>query len=345
MAEPMQVALAGFGLAGSVFHAPLIAATEGLELRTVVTGNPERAEQVHAQYPDARVVERAEAVFEAAAEHDLLVVATPNRSHVPLALAALEAGLHVVVDKPLATSAADGRRVVEAARERDRVASVFQNRRFDGDFLTVQRLIESAELGDVLRFESRFERWRPEPKPDSWRERGEAEEGGGLLFDLGSHLIDQALVLFGPVANVYAEVDRRRPAVEADDDVFVALEHESGVRSHLWASAVAAQLGPRLRVLGSKAAYVKWGLDPQEAQLSEGLRPGDSGYGYERQDRFGELGSDNETRRIPTEPGAYPRYYELLRDAITEGTPAPSPAEDGVEVLEVIEKARSLARD
>jgi predicted dehydrogenase len=343
MAEPLRVALAGYGLAGSVFHAPLIAATDGLELRTVVTGNPERAEQVRAQYPGAHVVERAEAVFEAAGEHDLLVVATPNRSHVPLGLAALEAGLHVVVDKPLATSAADGRRLVEAGREHARLVSVFQNRRFDGDFLTLRRLIGAGELGDVLRFESRFERWRPEPKPDSWRERGEAEEGGGLLFDLGSHLIDQALVLFGPVAHVYAEVDRRRPGVEADDDVFVALQHESGVRSHLWASAVAAQLGPRLRVLGSQAAYVKWGLDPQEAQLSEGLRPTDSGYGYERQERFGELGSDTNTRRIPTEPGAYQRYYEELRDAVIEGTPAPSPAEDGVEVLEIIEEARSLS--
>ncbi|HEY8769268.1 MAG TPA: Gfo/Idh/MocA family oxidoreductase [Thermoleophilaceae bacterium] len=344
MAEPLRVALAGYGLAGSVFHAPLIAATDGLELRTVVTSNPERAEQVRTLHPGARVVERAEAVFEAADEHDLLVVATPNRSHVPLGLAALEAGLHVVVDKPLATSAADGRRLVEAARERDRLVSVFQNRRFDGDFLTARRLIESGELGDVLRFESRFERWRPEPKPGSWRERGEAEEGGGLLFDLGSHLIDQALVLFGPVANVYAEVDRRRPGVQADDDVFVALQHESGARSHLWASAVAAQLGPRLRVLGSRAAYVKWGLDPQEAQLSEGTRPGNPGYGRERDERFGTLGRDNDTRRIRTEPGAYERYYELLRDAIAEGSPPPSPAEDGVAVLELIEAARKNAQ-
>lgn len=340
MAEPLRVALAGYGLAGSVFHAPLIAATDGLELRTVVTSNPERAEQVRAQHPGAQVADRAEAVFEAAGEHDLFVVAAPNRSHLALGLAALEAGLHVVVDKPLATSAADGRRLVEAGREHERLVSVFQNRRFDGDFLTVRRLIEAGELGDVLRFESRFERWRPEPKAGSWRERGEAEEGGGLLFDLGSHLIDQALVLFGPVANVYAEVDRRRPGVEADDDVFVALEHESGVRSHLWASAVAAQLGPRLRVLGSKAAYVKWGLDPQEAQLSDGLRPGDPGYGRERDDRFGELGRENDTRRIRTDPGTYQTYYQRLRDAITEGAPPPSPAEDGVRVLELIEQAR-----
>jgi predicted dehydrogenase len=195
----------------------------------------------------------------------------------------------------------------------------------------------------VLRFESRFERWRPEPKPDSWRERGEAEEGGGLLFDLGSHLIDQALVLFGPAQVEYAEVDRRREGVQADDDVFVALEHESGVRSHLWASAVAAQLGPRLRVLGSEAAYVKWGLDVQEEQLRDGMRVGDPGYGREPEERFGTLGTDDEQRRIETEPGAYLRYYEQLRDAILNDTLPPSPVQDGVAVLELIEAARTAS--
>jgi scyllo-inositol 2-dehydrogenase (NADP+) len=156
-----------------VFHAPLIAATEGLELATVVTGNPERAERVRAEHPGARVVDSPEVAF--ADEHDLFVVATPNRTHVPIGLAALEAGLHLVVDKPLATSVGDGRRLADAARDASRVASVFQNRRFDGDFLTVRALIEAGELGDVQRFESRLERWRPEPKPGSWRERGAPE--------------------------------------------------------------------------------------------------------------------------------------------------------------------------
>jgi predicted dehydrogenase len=335
MADALRVALAGFGLAGRVFHAPLIAATPGLELATVVTGNEERAEQARAAYPGVQVVADADAAL---AEHDLFVVATPNRSHVPLALGALEAGLHVVIDKPLAVSAADGQRVVDAAREAGRVASVFQNRRFDGDFLTARGLIEAGELGDVWRFESRFERWRPEPKPGAWRERGEPDEGGGLLYDLHSHLIDQALQLFGPVASLHAEIDRRRPGVQADDDAFVALEHESGVRSHLWASAVAAQLGPRFRILGSRAAYVKWGLDPQEPQLDSGLRPGDPGYGEDPDD--GMLGTDDDKRPVKTERGRYEAYYEQLRDAITDGAPPPSPAQDGVKVLELIEEAR-----
>jgi predicted dehydrogenase len=306
-----------------------------------VTSDPNRRDRAQADHPGARVVDSAGAAL--GVEHDLAVVAAPNSAHLELGLAALEAGMHVVVDKPLATSAADGRRLDEMARSKGRVLSVFQNRRFDGDFLTVRRLVEAGELGSAIRFESSFERWRPEPKPGSWRERGGPEEGGGLLFDLGSHLIDQALVLFGPARVAHAEVDRRRQGVEADDDVFVALEHEGGVRSHLRASAVTAQLGPRFRVLGSDAAFVKWGLDPQEEQLKDGLRPGDSGYGDEPEESFGTLGSDAESHPVATEPGAYQRYYEELRDAIRDGAPPPSPAKDGVAVLELIEAARAAS--
>jgi len=341
MPAPLRVALVGYGLAGSAFHAPLIAATDGLELATIVTSSPERRERALSEHPGARLVPQAEAAL--GPDHDLAVVATPNRTHLPLGLAALDAGLHVLIDKPLATSAADGRRLALAARERGRELSVFHNRRFDGDFLTGRRLINGGALGRVTRFENRFERWRPEPKAGSWRERGAPEEGGGLLYDLGSHLIDQALALFGPATGVYAEIERRRPGVEADDDVFVALQHEGGVRSHLWASAVAPWLGPRLRVLGSRAAYVKWGLDPQEQQLRAGMRPDDRDFGREPEEQWGALGTDVRRRRIETERGAYPRFYELLRDAIREGSPPPSPAEEGIAVLEVIEAARAAA--
>jgi predicted dehydrogenase len=334
MADDLDVALAGFGLAGRVFHAPLIAATDGLELAAVVTTNPERRAQVESEYPGVRVVDTAEEALDA----DVFVVATPNKSHVPLGLAAVEAGLHLVVDKPLAPSAADGRRLVEAARDTGLVASVFQNRRFDGDFMTARRLIEEGRLGRVLRFESRFERWRPEVKPDAWRELGDPEEGGGLLLDLHSHLIDQALQLFGPVTSLYSEVDRNRAGVRADDDVFVALQHENGTRSHLWASAVTAQLGPRYRILGTEAAYVKWGLDPQEPQLAEGMRPGDDGYGEGGED--GILGTDEEHAPVPTERGRYEAYYEQVRDAIRDAAPTPSPLEDGLAVLELIDEAR-----
>src|SRR5207342_1783605 len=193
---------------------------------------------------------------------DLLVVATPNDAHAPLALAAIALGKAVVVDKPMALTSAEATRVVDAARAAGTVLTVFQNRRWDTDQLTLRRLVSQGALGTVLRYESRFERWRPQPRPGSWREALPAEQGGGLLLDLGSHLVDQALHLFGPAVRVYAEVDARRG--ESDDDAFVAVEHAGGVRSHLWAGALAGAPGPRLRVLGSAGAYVVDPLDRQE---------------------------------------------------------------------------------
>lgn len=341
---PLRVGLVGYGLAGEVFHAPLIASTEGLELASIVTGNPERAGRARSQYPEARLVGRAEELWERAGEHDLVVVATPNRTHVPLASAALEAGLAAVVDKPFAASADDGRRLADLAARRGLLLTVFQNRRFDGDFLTVRRLVGEGELGQVQRYESRYERWRPELDAGSWRELGSAEEAGGVLFDLGSHLVDQALVLFGAVAQVYAEVDGRRPGTEVDDDVFLALTHDSGVRSHLWMSHTAAQGGPRMRVLGSNAAFVKWGVDGQEAALAAGVRPGDPDWGREPPERWGSLGADDDLRVVETEPGDYPRFYSELVHALREGAPPPVEPPEAIAALELIEAARESAR-
>ena len=256
----IRVALLGYGLAGAVFHAPLIAAVDGLELAAIVTRDDERRSRARRDHPGAALLDSPREVWERAGDLDLVVVAAPNRVHVPLARAAIEARLAVVVDKPLAASAEEGRSLVRDAREQGVMLTVFQNRRWDGDFLTLRGLLQEDALGQVARFESRFERWRPELSA-GWRESGEAEDAGGLLYDLGSHLVDQALCLFGPAVHVYAEVDIRRSGAQTDDDTFVALTHESGVRSHLWMSAVAAQPGPRFRVLGSRAAYVKYGLD------------------------------------------------------------------------------------
>jgi len=337
--QDLSVGLLGYGLAGSVFHAPLIATTPGMRLVAVVTGNPQRQEQVRGDHPGALVLGRAEELWERAGELDLAVVATPNRTHVPLALAALEAGLPVVVDKPLAPSAAEGRRLVGEAARRGLLLTTFHNRRWDGDFLTLRRLLAGDELGRVHRFESRFERWRPAVKA-VWKESGAPEEAGGLLFDLGSHLIDQALVLFGPVAAVHAELDRRRGGAQVDDDTFVALTHASGVHSHLWMSLVTAQQGPRLRVLGDRAAYVKYGLDVQEEALRAGARPGGPDWGREPQERWGQIGIDGALRAVPTDPGDYPRFYRGVAAALRAGGPPPVDPQDSVAVLEIIEMAR-----
>ena len=318
-----------------------MAATPGLRLTAVVTANPERAEHAARRHPEASVLASAEELWEQ--ELDLAVVATPNRSHVPLATAALEAGLAVVVDKPLAASAEDGRRLAALAEERGLPLAVFHNRRWDGDLLTVRRLIDEGRLGEVWRFESRFERWRPELRADAWRERGDPEEAGGVLFDLGSHLVDQALLLFGPVAEVRAEVDRRRPGAEVDDDVFIALAHESGVRSHLWASQAAARPGPRLRVLGSRAGYVKHGLDVQEDALRAGGQPGGPGWGREPPELWGTLGAGDDAEPVETEPGDYLRFYDGMVAALLDGAPVPVSAAEAVTVLEVLERALSDA--
>ncbi|MFJ7180225.1 Gfo/Idh/MocA family oxidoreductase [Streptomyces massasporeus] len=346
--SPLRVGLVGYGLAGSVFHAPLIAATEGLALDTVVTSNPVRQQQARAEFPDVRLAATPDELFDRAAELDLIVVASPNKTHVPLATTALKAGLPVVVDKPVAGTAAEARELAALAEERELLLSVFQNRRWDNDFLTLRKLLDEGELGDVWRFESRFERWRPKPK-GGWRESGDPAEIGGLLYDLGSHVVDQALVLFGPAASVYAETDIRRPGAETDDDTFIAITHAGGVRSHLHVSATTAQLGPRFRVLGSAAGYVKYGLDPQEAALRDGLRPGPD-WGVESESLWGRVGSGESPvtgggRAEPTLPGDYPAYYAAVAKALLEGAPNPVTAREAAAALDVLEAARRSARE
>ncbi|MFD3657332.1 Gfo/Idh/MocA family oxidoreductase [Streptomyces sp. 24-1644] len=347
---PLRVALVGYGLAGSVFHAPLIATTEGLVLDTVVTSNEERRAQARAEFPDVRFAASPDELWPRADELDLIVIASPNKTHVALAKAALQAGLPVVVDKPIAGTAAEARELAALADERGLLLSVFQNRRWDNDFRTLARLIADGELGDVQRFESRFERWRPQTK-GGWRESGDPLEIGGLLYDLGSHVVDQALTLFGPAVQVYAECDVRRPGASADDDTFVAITHANGVRSHLYVSATTAQLGPRFRVLGSRAGYVKYGLDPQEAALREGLRPAaGEPWGEEPQELWGRLGSGESPLTdggdpVRSLPGDYPAYYAAVTAALRGTGENPVTALQAAAALDVLEAARRSARE
>ena len=336
----LKVGLIGYGIAGAVFHAPLLATNPNLRLDAVVTANPQRQQQVRADHPDAAVVADMAGLLER--DLDLVVVASPNRTHFELTTAALDAGLPVVVDKPFVPTAQEGRALIEHAERVGQMLTVFQNRRWDNDLRTLAALIDGGELGAVHRFESRFERWVPTPKP-GWRESGGVEEAGGVLYDLGSHLVDQALVLFGPVESVYAQVDLRRPGVEVDDDSFVALTHAGGVRSHLWMSKFAAQHGPRFRVLGDRAGFTKYGLDPQETALREGRRPVDESWGAEPEELWGELGTIDGGRRVPTLPGAYPAFYDSVVAALRDGTAPPVDPADSVAGIEIIEAARRSA--
>ena len=345
MATDLRVALIGYGLGGRAFHAPLIAVTRGMTLTTIVTSNPERRAAAAQDFPDARVADSADDIWSNAKAHDLVVITTPNRFHVPLARASIAARIPVVIDKPMAATAQEARDLsAEAERERVPLAP-YHNRRWDGEMLTAQRLVSSGELGTVLRFESRLDRWRPTPTLDAWREGGAPEDAGGVLYDLGPHLIDQARVLFGPVTHVYAELDRRRPGVAVFDDVFIALTHASGVHSHLWTSSIAAQIGMRFRVLGTRAAYTKRDADIQEPALRSGLRPTEPGFGEDPESNWGLFGAGTDVRRLKTERGNYQRFYELTVPWLRDGAPPPVAPADAIAVLDIIEAAQRSAAE
>jgi scyllo-inositol 2-dehydrogenase (NADP+) len=342
---PLRTALIGYGLAGSIFHAPLIASVDGLALTVVVTSNDARATAAQERYPDVRVIPSVDELLRGPESVDLVVVASPNSTHVPIGLAVLEAGLPVVIDKPVAATAAAARQLRDAAATKHLLVTVYHNRRWDGDARTLGTLLAQGELGTVHRLESRYERWHPQIDAAAWRERADPEVAGGLLYDLGSHLIDQVLVLLGPVSTVYAEVGKVRPGAQVDDDIFLALTHRSGIRSHLWASATAANFGPRFRVLGSAGAYVKYGMDVQEEALRRGRTPHDPDWGMEPEAAWGQLGTPDRSHKIPTERGAYQDYYAGVRDALHNKTPPPVTIEQAIDVMVVIEAAQRSANE
>jgi predicted dehydrogenase len=334
--SPLRTAVIGFGTGGAVFHAPVIDAEPRLSLSAIVTGNPTRRAAALARYPKVTVPTSVADLWEHAEDIDLVVVTTPTRYHASLARAALSRGIPVVVDKPFTVTSEQAAELESLAAASGTLLTVFQNRRYDGDFRTVRKLIGEGALGAVHRFESRFERWRPEPKT-KWTDQGDPGDAGGITYDLGSHLIDQAVALFGAPLSVYAEINTRRAGARTDDDSFIALTHPGGVRSHLWMSALAPHLGPRFRVLGNKACYVKHGLDPQEAALGDGAIPGGPGWGAEPEDSWGFLSSGEETSAVPTEPGDYPAYYREVAEAVFTGGPPPVSAAEARQVIEIIE--------
>jgi scyllo-inositol 2-dehydrogenase (NADP+) len=343
MPDPLRAAVIGYGLAGSVFHAPLIASVEGMEVGAIVTGNPERRAQAEREHPSATLYASAEELWVDAEVYDLAVVATANRVHAPFAVQALERGFAVVVDKPMAATVEDAEAIAGAAEAAGRMATVFHNRRFDADFLTVRRLVNDGVLGDLTRLESRFDRFRAAPKEGAWRERAGPADAGGVLWDLGPHLIDQACVLFGDPTSVYAEVDVRRPGAVVDDDAFVALRFGGEQVAHLWMSQTAPIAGPRVRLSGLAGAYQHDAVDPQEDQLKAGLRPGDAEWGSEAPERYGRVATDGDERVVETVPGAWERYYEAVRDAIRgDGEPPVDPA-DGVRAVRLVQAARRSA--
>ncbi|MFS0732320.1 Gfo/Idh/MocA family oxidoreductase [Microbacterium sp. 1P10UB] len=329
----IRTGLIGFGSSGRVFHAPFLAADPAYSLDVIVTADAGRSGEARALYPDAATVASVDDLF--TGDLDLVVIGSPPATHHELATRAIEAGIAVVVDKPFAPTAAEARDLIDRATAAGVPLTVFQNRRWDGDFLALRGLLADGALGEVRRFESRFEWFKP-VEAKAWKIVG---PGSGMLFDLGTHLIDQALQLFGPVESHYAELDVRRDGGGSEDDVFVALRHDSGVTSHLWMNALAPLNGPRYHVLGSSAGWTSHGLDPQEASLKGGASPADAGFGGGA--RPGILGTTGETREIPLLPGDYAAFYRQLADTLRGDGELPVDPRDALAVLELIERLRA----
>ena len=340
---PIRTAVVGFGISGKVFHAPLIAADPQYSLDVIVTADPARAAEAARLYPQARIVPTPEEMFALSPDLDLVVLGTPPHTHFDLAAAAIAHSLHVVVDKPFVPTSTQGAELIALASDAGVQLTVFQNRRWDADFLTLRKLLQRQGLGEVRTFESRFEWWRPEGF-GNWRDSTALAQGGGILHDLGAHLIDQAIQLFGPVARSRGETANRGPDPDAaDTEAFVSLLHESGVRTRLWMNGMAAQVGPRFHVLGSEAGYTKWGLDGQEPALAAGTKPSDPAYGIEPQESWGLLGVDGATSPVPAERGAYPEFYVQLAAALRGMGPLPVDPAEPLEVLRIIEGIHALA--
>jgi predicted dehydrogenase len=332
--EPVRVGLVGYGTGGRWFHAPLIAAAPECDFVGVVTSSAERRALLRADHAEVQAVGNLRELVEIGAE--AVAISTPAGTHTALTEEALALGLAVVCDKPFAIDAASARHTVELARDLGTIAVPFQNRRWDSDFLTVKMLLAAGRLGAITSFESRFERYAPD--------RGPGTAGGGVLLDFGSHVVDQALVLFGPVHSVYCEYRVRDNGL--DDDVFIAVTHRDGVRSHLWGSFSQQAPGLRFRVTGSEAAYVVEGpMDGQEAALRAGSSPAhDGNWGTEPEHRWGRVISGEESAIVPTVPGAWQEFYPAFARAVRGIGEVPVDVADAVVTARVLDAARESGR-
>lgn len=341
-AHPIRTGIIGFGLSGRVFHAPFVATNPAFRLDIIATSSPERAAEARAQHPGADIVATPTDLLGRAADLDLVVLASPAHTHLEQGLAALDAGAAIVIDKPFVPTVLDAKKLIEKAQEMGKLLAVFQNRRWDGDFLTVKRLLAQGRLGEVHRFVSTFERWGG-PHRARWQDTTTVDQGAGITYDLGSHLIDQALQLFGPATVEHAELLTVREGSVSDDDAFISLLHASGVHSHLTMSRAAGQSGPRMRVLGAVSAYSVYGLDNQEPFLKEQRWPGSDGYGVTPEAEWGTIGVGDSLTPVPTEAGDYPAFYAGVAASILEGAPSPVDPKDALEVVRIIERAHALS--
>ena len=331
MSDKLRVGLMGYGFASKTFHAPLIAGTPDVELAAVSSSD---AAKVHADWPQVAVVADPQALLDDPSLQ-LIVIPTPNDTHFPLAKAALNAGKHVVVDKPFTVTLSQARELDALAKAKGLLLSVFHNRRWDSDFLTLKQLLNDGTLGEVRYFESHFDRFRPEVR-QRWREM--KGPGSGIWYDLGPHLLDQALQLFGAPVAINVDMAEMRPGAQTTDYFHATLTYPQR-RIVLHASMLVAAESPRYVVHGTRGSYVKYGLDPQEDRLKAGDFPPNEEWGYDMRDGVLTLaeGDGVKEETLMTQPGNYPAYYAAVRDAISGRGINPVTAQEAIQVMELIE--------
>ncbi|MFF2315302.1 Gfo/Idh/MocA family oxidoreductase [Arthrobacter sp. NPDC058097] len=337
-AQRLRAAVIGYGMSGRRIHIPLLQSVPEMELAAIIVRSEASQHMAANEHPGVAVFPDVTAMLRAGVRPDIAVVATPDSSHAALSADLLRLGIGVVVDKPLATAAAEAEQLHQNALEKGLLYTCFQNRRWDSDFLTVARLVREGRLGQVTRFESAISKWIP-AVGSTWRDQAADSALDGGLAGLGSHLVDQAVSLFGCVESVYAEVDTRRPGARANDDAFVALTHGSGVRTHLWMSAHTSTAVPRFRVQGTAGSFLKDGFDVQQEALMSQVSLHSDSWGKEPTARQGILTVDGNEMRIPTERGNWKIFYSRLAKTLFDGSPLPVLPEDVIHCLHVLEAA------
>ncbi|MCY8757962.1 oxidoreductase [Bacillus haynesii] len=336
MVNKVRTGILGYGLSGSVFHAPLLSVLEDYEIRKVMTS---RKEQVKQDLPEAEAVSTIEDITNDP-DIDLVIVTTPSGLHYEMAKECIRAGKHVVLEKPMTATAEEAEKLINAAKEKGVLLSVYHNRRWDNDFLTIKQLIKEGRLGEINTFHASYDRFRPNVR-QRWREQ--KGPGSGALYDLGSHLIDQALHLFGMPNSVTAQVTAQRANAETDDYFHVVLHYDQR-QVILHSGSIVPANGPRYQIHGSKGSFIKYGIDGQEDALRAGQKPAGDEWGADQPEYYGELatveGDEVIKETVESIPGSYLTYYKQLASSILEGGSLPVTAEEGRDVIRMIEAAQ-----
>jgi scyllo-inositol 2-dehydrogenase (NADP+) len=337
----LKVGLIGYGFSGAVFHAPLLAVLENFEITKVLSSNPEK---VHEDLGNVEVVSNIQHILDDSSIQ-LVIITTPNILHFEMAKQSLLAGKHVVLEKPMVNTVEEAKQLVRIAKERNLMLSVYQNRRWDNDFLTIKQLIAEGTLGEIKTYEAHFDRYRPDLQ-NRWREQ--AGEGSGILYDLGSHLIDQALHLFGTPQFVQADVLNQRDGAVTDDYFHVVLGYNT-MRVILHSGSIVPAHDLKYIVHGEKGSFIKYGLDSQEEALKAGKKPIGEEWGADDPDKYGVLTSikDGKTisQKVKTIAGSYATYYQKVYEHIVEAKPSPVTAEEGLMTIKIIELAKQSSKE